>query len=91
MEGLISEIFETPESKEILKYLKSKNYIICIATNGLIQFQETRALKTSFAKYVDQIVVSEMVGENKLSPKMFLKILKNYNIARKMQLSLEIL
>lgn len=80
MEGLIEGVFEIPESHEILNYLKNKNYMICIATNGIINLQKTRLLKTSFSKYIDQIVVSEEVGENKPSPKIFLKILKDNNV-----------
>jgi len=83
MEGLIDAVFEIPESNQILNYLKSKNYIICIATNGIIKLQKTRALKTSFSKYIDQIVVSEEIGENKPSPKIFLKILKDNNVSHK--------
>ncbi len=83
MEGLIDSVFEIQESNQIFNYLKNKNYIICMATNGIIKLQKTRVLKTSFSKYIDQIVVSEEVGENKPSPKIFLKILKDNNVSHK--------
>ena len=50
MEGLIEGVFEIPESHEILNYLKNKNYMICIATNGIINLQKTRQFQKRLAK-----------------------------------------
>ena len=59
-------------AKETLRSLKTKGYIVCVATNGLYSIQIGR-LK-GLMEYVDELFVSETLGVIKPNPRFFEKI-----------------
>ncbi len=69
-----------PEALEFLKQCKFKNIPICIVTDmtSSIQIQKIEVLKIT--EYIDHLVTSEEIGEEKPSSKMFLSGLKKLGL-----------
>ncbi|OIP01755.1 MAG: noncanonical pyrimidine nucleotidase, YjjG family [Bacteroidetes bacterium CG2_30_33_31] len=68
-----------PNAIEILEYLKSKNYLLHIITNGFPEVQYIKLRNANLSKYFHEIIISEEVGYNKPSTEIFEISLKKAN------------
>lgn len=60
-----------PYSVEILEYLKDKNYVLHIITNGFPEVQHIKLRTANLEKYFDQLIISEEVGFKKPNEEIF--------------------
>lgn len=68
-------------AKEILEYLKPK-YKIVMLSNGFSELQYDKLSNAGFAKYFDEIVLSDVVGVNKPHPDIFNYALNKMRVNR---------
>lgn len=54
-----------PGAKEILEYLKAKNYTVSVTTNGVSKTQHKRIDESGLGKYFDYVFISEDTGYKK--------------------------
>lgn len=74
--GLANSTALMKHAEEIIPYLHEKNYKLYVVTNGRVKLQRPRVMNSKIAKYISDIIVSEEVGEDKPSPKMFKVLLE---------------
>ncbi|TDM49645.1 noncanonical pyrimidine nucleotidase, YjjG family [Macrococcoides goetzii] len=67
-------------SVEILEYVKSKGYVICSATNGVLHTQMRRMTDANIISYFDHQFISEAVGFEKPQKAFFDVIIESLNI-----------
>ena len=60
-----------PHTKEILSYLKNKNYSLHIITNGFPEVQHIKVRNADLEKYFNQLIISEEVGFKKPAKEIF--------------------
>lgn len=72
-----------PHTINVLEYLKSKNYILHIITNGFSEVQDVKLTESRLMPYFDEIITSEMAGVKKPDPKIFKIALDNSNAIAK--------
>lgn len=64
--SLLAEGHDTvPGAKEVLEYVKAKNYTVCATTNGVSKTQYKRIRESGLEKYFDFVFVSEDTGHQK--------------------------
>ena len=68
------------KADEAIEYLHNKNYMLFVATNGLVKLQKPRVLNSKIAKFISDIIVSEEVGLAKPNPKIFNVLLERNNL-----------
>ncbi len=73
-----------PYSIEILSYLKSKDYILAILTNGFKEVQNKKLKNCNIDHYFSKIISSEDVGYQKPRPEIFHYAISSLN-AKKSQ------
>jgi len=56
--------------------LHSKEYLLCVVTNGLVKLQRPRVTNSKLNEFISHIIVSEEVGEHKPNPLIFNELLK---------------
>ena len=78
--GLEHSVALIEKADEVIEYLYNKNYMLFVATNGLIRLQKPRILNSKVSKYISDIIVSEEVGLAKPNPIIFNTLLQNNNI-----------
>lgn len=66
--------------KEVFDFLKGNNIKIAICTDLTTHIQHRKLKKLGIAEYIDCIVCSEEVGEEKPSPKMFRSVLDKLKV-----------
>jgi len=74
--GLAGSVALINGAVEVVDYLHSKNYLLCVVTNGLIKLQRPRVANSEIGKFISHIIVSEEVGEHKPNPLIFNALLK---------------
>ncbi|MBR6643946.1 MAG: YjjG family noncanonical pyrimidine nucleotidase [Lachnospiraceae bacterium] len=82
-EGLTSSSALMEHAEEIVQYLYEKKYRLYVVTNGKVNLQRPRVMNSNIAKFITDIIVSEEVGADKPSPKMFQVLLKRVNLTSK--------
>ena len=60
-----------PGAKEVLEYVKNKDYTVCITTNGVAKTQHKRIADSGLKKYFDYIIISEDTGHQKPEKEYF--------------------
>lgn len=73
----------TPNAKEILEYLSSKDYKLYVISDGLTKLQKSRIVNCKIDYYFTDIIVSEEVGASKPNPIIFNTLLKRNNLNSK--------
>ncbi|MCX6117890.1 MAG: YjjG family noncanonical pyrimidine nucleotidase [Proteobacteria bacterium] len=69
--SLLSQVsIEIPGALQLIEFLQ-KSYEVMIVTNGEARTQRSRIAKSSFEKYLSQIIVSDEVGYLKPHPLIF--------------------
>ena len=61
---------------EILEYLKSKNYILSIISNGFVEVQYTKLRRSGLLPYFANIFLSEEIGYQKPDVRFFQAVLE---------------
>ena len=74
--GLANSVALMENADETIEYLYSKNYKLCIVTNGLIELQKPRVINSKIGKFITCVMVSEEVGVHKPDPLVFNTLLK---------------
>ena len=74
--GLANSVALMENADEIIEYLYSKNYTLCIVTNGLIELQKPRVINSKIGKFITYVMVSEEVGVYKPNPLIFITLLE---------------
>jgi len=74
--GLAGSVALINNAVEVVEYLHSKNYLLCVVTNGLIELQRPRVVNSNIGKFISHIMVSEEVGAHKPNPLIFNTLLK---------------
>ncbi len=64
---------------EILEYLKSKNYILSIISNGFVEVQYTKLRRSGLLPYFSNVFLSEEVGYQKPEIRFFQTVLDILN------------
>lgn len=72
-----------PFAKEVLEYLKDKNYALHIITNGFEEIQYQKMNSSGITEYFDQIITSEKAGKKKPYRQIFDYALKSARAERK--------
>ena len=78
--GLEHSVALIEKADEVIEYLYNKNYMLFVATNGLVRLQKPRIINSNISKYISDIIVSEEVGLAKPNPIIFKTLLQNNNI-----------
>ena len=60
-----------PGAKEILGFVKSRGYTVCIVTNGVSKTQHKRIAESGLGCYFDHVFISEDTGSKKPEPAYF--------------------
>lgn len=60
-----------PETKPIIDYLKGKNYVLSIMTNGFKEVQYPKIERSGLEPFFDYIFISEEIGFNKPDIRIF--------------------
>ena len=79
-DGLEHSVALIEKADEVIEYLHNKNYMLFVATNGLVRLQKPRILNSKIAKFISDIIVSEEVGLPKPNPIIFNTLLQNNNL-----------
>lgn len=79
-EGLANSTAVIQNAKEIVEYLRHKQYSLHIVTNGLVKLQKPRIINSEIAEYISDIIISEAVGVAKPNPEIFNILLNKINI-----------
>ena len=79
-EGLANSTAVIQNAKEIVEYLRHKQYSLYIVTNGLVKLQKPRIINSEIAEYISDIIISEAVGVAKPNPEIFNILLNKINI-----------
>ena len=66
-----------PNAVEVLEYIKDMGGKIAIVTNGFKEVQHKKMVNADIAKYVDAVIISEVVGAHKPNPVIFIKSLES--------------
>ena len=70
--SLLSEGHDTVKgAKEVLEYVKGKNYTVCITTNGVSKTQHKRIKESGLEKYFDYVFISEDTSHQKPEKEYF--------------------
>jgi putative hydrolase of the HAD superfamily len=68
-----------PGTHELLDYLKAKNYVIAVMTNGFKEVQYPKIERSGIESYFSYIFISEEIGYNKPDIRIFEFALKKMN------------
>ena len=74
--GLADSVALINGAADVVEYLHSKGYLLCVVTNGLIKLQSPRVTNSEIGKFISHIMVSEEVGAHKPNPLVFHTLLK---------------
>jgi YjjG family noncanonical pyrimidine nucleotidase len=74
--GLANSVALMENAEEIIKYLHTKDYMLCVVTNGLIELQKPRVTNSEIGKFISYVIVSEEVGAHKPNPLIFNTLLE---------------
>jgi putative hydrolase of the HAD superfamily len=68
-----------PGTMELLAYLKEKNYVLSVMTNGFKEVQYPKIARSGLGPYFEYIFISEEIGYNKPDRRIFEFALKKMN------------
>lgn len=75
MHHLSQASFVYPEAEALMEKLQGK-YKMAIITNGLTQVQKRRIRNAPFARYFQEVIISEEIGISKPNPEIFIHTLE---------------
>jgi len=78
--GLADSAALNVNAVEVVEYLYSKGYLLCVVTNGLIKLQKPRVINSKIGEYITHIMVSEEVGAHKPNPLIFTSLLNRIQL-----------
>ena len=65
---------------EVVEYLHRKGYLLCVATNGLIELQCSRVMNSEIGTFISHIMASEEAGAHKPDPLIFYMLLERIGL-----------
>ncbi len=68
-----------PGSHEILQYLESKHYKMCILTNGFLEAQHIKMHVSGLNRYFDHVFISENLKAKKPDPRAYHSVMNALN------------